>query len=145
MTRLCRVSAALLFSTIALPAGAQERLFRSVDAVQGKQVRLALVGNVTPDCKVGPKPELKVTSPPKHGTLAIRSGKTKAGSLPRCPNLEVPAEGVFFQAPPKFVGDDEVIYQVNPPGGPSRIVTIKITVRPSAAPGQKAKDESTDL
>jgi hypothetical protein len=134
-----------LFSIIAVPACAQERLFRNVDAIQGKQVRLALVGNVSKDCKVGPKPELKVTSAPKHGTLAIRSGKTKAGSLRRCPNLEVPAEGVFFQAQPNFIGDDEVIYQVTPPGGPTRIVTIKISIRPPNAPTQRSKDEPTDL
>src|SRR5919107_1952477 len=115
MIRLCQPSAVLLFSIIAVPVGAQERLFRSVDAVQGKQVRLALVGNVTPDCKVGAKPELKVTSAPKHGTLSIRSGKTKPGSLPRCPNLEVPAEGVFFQAHQNFIGDDEVTYEVTQP------------------------------
>jgi hypothetical protein len=88
---------------------------------------------------------LKVTSAPKHGTLAIRSGKTKPGSLPRCPNLEVPAEGVFFQAHQNFIGDDEVTYEVTRPGGPSRIVTIRISVRATNAPGSKAKEEPTDL
>jgi hypothetical protein len=145
MTGLFKICAALLLGTPAVPASAQERLFRNVEAVQGKQVRLALVGNVTKDCKVGQKPELKVTSAPKHGTLAIRSGKTKPGSLARCPNLEIPAEGVFFQALSNFVGTDEVIYQVTPPGGPSRIVTIRISIRASNAPGSKAKEEATDL
>ena len=145
MTRLYNTSAALLLGTLTLPASAQERVFRNVDAIQGKQVRLALVGNVTKDCKIGPKPELKVTSAPKHGTLAIRSGKTKPGSLPRCPNLEIPAEGVFFQAQPNFIGDDEVIYQVTPPGGPTRIVTIRISIRPTNASSSKAKEEATDL
>jgi hypothetical protein len=145
MSRLYKAFEALLVSTVAVPACAQERLFRNVDAIQGKQVRLALVGNVTKDCKVAPKPELKVTSAPKHGTLAIRSGKTKPGSLPRCPNLEIPAEGVFFQAHANFIGDDEVIYQVTPPGGPTRIVTIRISIRATNAPGPKAKEEPTDL
>ena len=145
MTALVKTFAALLLGTLAAPASAPERLFRNVDADQGKQVRLALVGNVTKDCKVGPKPELKVTSAPKHGTLAIRSGKTKPGSLPRCPNLEIPAEGVFFQARPNFIGDDEVIYQVTPPGGPTRIVTIRISIRATNAPGSKAKEEPADL
>src|SRR5687768_9996331 len=99
MKTLASASASILLITTA-PLVAQEQLFRSVDAVAGKQVRLALIGNVSPDCKVGPKPDVKVVSAPKQGTLAIRSGKTKAGSLARCPSLEVPAEGVFIRRAP---------------------------------------------
>ena len=94
MHNLALASASILLITTA-PLVAQEQLFRSVDAV-------LLVGNVSLDCKVGPKPDVKVVSAPKQGTLAIRSGKTKAGSLARCPSLEVPAEGVFYQARPNF-------------------------------------------
>ena len=54
MKELALASASILLITIA-PLVAQEQLFRSVDAVPGKQVRLALVGNVSPDCKVGPE------------------------------------------------------------------------------------------
>jgi hypothetical protein len=143
MKNFASASASILLITTT-PLVAQEQLFRSVDAVPGKQVRLALVGNVSPDCKIGPKPDVKVVSAPKQGTLAIRSGKTKAGSLPRCPNLEVPAEGVFYQARPNFAGDDEVVYQVTRADGRNQLVTIKINVRGTAAPNQKPK-ESTDL
>ena len=140
-----QASATLFLIIITTPVFAQERLFRSVDAVAGSQVRLGLVGNVTPECKVGPKPELKVVSPPKHGILAVRSGKTKPGSLARCPNLEIPAEGVFYQPAANFNGTDEVVYQVNRPDGRNQIVTIRITVRATSGPGQKPKQEATDL
>jgi hypothetical protein len=55
------------------PLVAQEQLFRSVDAVPGKQVRLALIGNVSPDCKVGPKPDVKVVSAPKQWLPILRA------------------------------------------------------------------------
>jgi hypothetical protein len=142
MKNFASASASILLITTA-PLIAQEQLFRSVDAVPGKQVRLALVGNVSPDCKIGPKADV-IVSAPTQGTLAIRSGKTKAGSLARCPSLEVPAEGVFYQARPNFAGDDQVVYQVTRADGRNQLVTIKINVRGTAAPNQKPK-ESTDL
>ncbi len=144
MIKLLMVSTCILLM-IPAPLFAQERLFRTVDAVAGKQVRLGLVGNVTPDCKVGPKPEVKVVTPPKHGTLAIRSGKTKPGSLARCPSLEVPTEGVFYQAGPKFSGTDEVSYQVTRSDGRNQLVTINIAVRDAGAAAQQPKQEPTDL
>jgi hypothetical protein len=140
-----RIASVGVFLFMPAPLFAQERLFRSVDAAPGKQIRLGLVGNVTPDCKIGAKPEVKVVSPPKHGVLAIRSGKTKPGSLARCPSLEVPAEGVFYQAPPKFSGSDEVVYQVTRPDGRNQVVTVKIGVRGAAEAGQKLKEEPPDL
>jgi hypothetical protein len=110
------------------PAAAQEKVFRSVEAAPGKEARLALIGNVSKECTAGPKPQVKVVTPPKNGTLSIRSGKTKPGSLARCPTLEVPAEGVFYTANPKFSGTDEVVYSVTRPDGRNQLVTIRITV-----------------
>jgi hypothetical protein len=139
------ISANILVLFAGCQAVAQERLFRSVDALPGRQVRLGLVGNVTPECKVGPKPDVKVVTPPKHGVLAIRSGKTKAGSLARCPTLEVPAEGVFYQAAANYSGIDEVVYQVTRADGRNQLVTIRISVRATAAPPRSPKQEGTDL
>ncbi len=79
-------------------ARAQEQTFRTVETAPGKVVRIGLAGNVTKECTVGPMPKVKVVTQPSHGTLAIKSGKTKAGALARCPNLEVPAQGLFYQA-----------------------------------------------
>jgi hypothetical protein len=72
MRNLALASASILLITTA-PLVAQEQLFRSVDAVPGKQVRLALIGNVSPDCKVGPKPDVKVVSAPKQWLPILRA------------------------------------------------------------------------
>jgi hypothetical protein len=124
--------AALLCS--AAPAFAQEKIFRTINAVAGKQVRIALVGNVTKECTPGPKPEVKVLTPPKQGTLALRSGKTKPGSLARCPKLEVPAEGIFYTANPKSSGTDEVVYGLTRSDGRNQLVTVRIAIGGGAKP-----------
>ena len=138
------LASGLAVALAAGPAAAQERLFRSVDAVAGQQLRLGLAGNVTQDCKPGPLPEVKVLAPPKNGQLAVREGKTKAGSLARCPALEVPARGVFYQAKAKFNGSDEVVYEVKRSDGKVQVHTVKISVSEQAKPGAKPQ-ESPDL
>ena len=132
------------FLCAAAPAPAQEQVFRSADAAPGKEARLALIGNVSKECTVGPKPQVKVVTPPKNGTLSIRSGKTKPGSLARCPNLEVPAEGVFYTANPRFNGTDEVVYRVTRPDGRNQMVTIRITVSEKAKPAPQTRG-ATDI
>ena len=119
---------------VVAPTSAQEKVFRNVEAAPGKEIRLALVGNVSKECTLGPKPVVKVLTPPKNGTLSIRSGKTKPGSLARCPNLEVPAEGLFYTANAKFSGTDEVVYGVTRSDGRNQLVTIRITVGQATKP-----------
>ena len=111
------------------PAFAQDQTFRSADAQAGKPVRLGIHGNVSKDCTVGTLPEIKVVTPPKHGALSLKSGKTKAGELARCPKLEVPAKAVFYQSDPKYSGSDEVAYAVKGAEGQVQTLTIKITVK----------------
>src|SRR5215212_8730603 len=122
------LSLALGFST-ADPAFAQDQSFRSADARAGKPVRLGIHGNVSKECAAGALPEIKVITPPKHGALSLKSGKTKAGELARCPKLEVPAKAVFYQSDPKYSGSDEVAYAVKGADGQVQTLTIKITVK----------------
>ena len=111
------------------PAFAQDQTFRSADAQAGKPVRLGIHGNVSKECATGALPEIKVVTPPKHGALSLKSGKTKAGELARCPKLEVPAKAVFYQSDPKYSGLDEVAYAVKGANGQVRTLTIRITVK----------------
>ncbi len=129
------------------PAGAQEQVFRTADVPPGKQVRLGVYGNVSKECTVGPMPEIKVATPPKHGQLAIRNMKTKPGTLKRCASLEVPIQNVFYQAPAKYNGPDEVAYEVKQADGRVRVLTVKINVSDKAKPDAKpeAKSEGADL
>jgi hypothetical protein len=126
------------------PVLAQDKVYRSADAVSGKRVRLGAYENVSKECAPGPLPEIKVLTPPKNGSLTVSHGKTKAGALPRCPKLEVPAQGVFYQANPRYTGVDEVAYEVKRSDRPTQSVTVKITVGAQAKPGSAAK-EGTDL
>ena len=113
---------------------------RSVEAVSGKSTRLGVHGDVTKDCKLGPLPEIRITTSPKHGALTVRQGKSKAGSLKRCPSLEVPVQGVFYEANPGYAGPDEVAYTVVRAGQPTLSVTMKITVAAQAKAGAESKD-----
>jgi hypothetical protein len=111
------------------PAFAQDQVFRSADVQAGKPVRLGIHGNVSKECSAGALPEIKVVTPPKHGALSLKSGKTKAGELARCPKLEVPAKAVFYQSDPKYSGSDEVAYALKGADGQVQTLTIKITVK----------------
>jgi hypothetical protein len=135
---------ALGFLCAMTPAWAQEKLFRSIEAAPGKETRLALVGNVSKECTPGAKPQVKVVTPPRNGTLSVRSGKTKPGSLARCPTLEVPAEGIFYTAKAGFNGADEVVYSVTRPDGRNQLVTIRITVGAKTKPAPQAEG-ATDI
>ena len=143
MTRSLRTLAIGLALTVG-PTLAQEKVVRSVDAVSGKSTRLTVHGDVTKDCKLGPLPEIRITTSPKHGALTVRQGKSKAGSLKRCPNLEVPIQGVFYQANAGYAGSDEVAYTVVRAGQATQAVTVKITVAAQAKPGAD-KDGGLDL
>jgi hypothetical protein len=124
----------LLFLGMARPVFAQEQLFRTVKATAGKPLRLALIANLKRDCTAGPMPDVRVLTPPTRGTLAIRSGKLKAGSLKRCPELEVQVQGVFYQANRGLSGNDAVVFEVKRPDGTTHLVTLKIEISPQQAP-----------
>jgi hypothetical protein len=107
---------------------------RSAEAVAGKSLRLGTYGNVQKDCTSGPLPTVRVLTPPKHGELNVRSGNLKAGRITRCPNLRATAQGVFYQASPKYSGTDEVSFEVKSASGKVETHTVRITVKDAQAP-----------
>lgn len=129
--------AALVVTGACFSASAQEQLYRTAEVASGKQTRIAIYGNVSKECTAGQPPDIKVVKPPAHGTLAVRSGKTKPGSLARCPALEVLAQGVFYQPNPKYMGADEVAFEVKRSDGRNQAVTVKITVSDKPKPDAK--------
>jgi hypothetical protein len=142
----CAPAAALALALAAgAPALAQEKVMRSVEAASGKSTRLGVHGDVTKDCKLGPLPEIRITMSPKHGALTVRQGKNKAGDMKRCPSLEVPVQGVFYQANAGYAGSDEVAYTVVRAGQATLSITMKITVGAQAKPGAGSKDGGLDL
>ena len=45
-----------------------------------KDIQIGLYINVQPDCTSGPLPSIRLSSPPEHGKVAVKSGKVKAGA-----------------------------------------------------------------
>jgi hypothetical protein len=142
LSRLIILTATLL---LAGPATAQEQLYRTVNVAQGARVRLGIHGNVSSTCEVGALPEIKVVTPPKNGSLAVSSGKTKAGALARCATLEVPAQAVFYQPNPRYSGSDEVAYQVTRADRPTQTITIRIMVGGAAKPARPDRGRGIEL
>lgn len=131
-------SALVLALAAAHPATAQDnKIYRSTEAVTGKSLRLGVYGNVSKECTTGSLPEVKVATPPKNGSLAVKTGNLKAGTVARCPNLEVPVQGVFYQSNPKYTGADEVAYEVKHQNGRVQSLSVKIMVTGGAKPGTK--------
>jgi hypothetical protein len=145
MSMIQLAAAALALGLFASGTMAQtDSVHRSAEAVAGKPLRIGIYGNVKKDCSAGPLPELKVVTPPKHGTLAIRTGKVKTNRIANCPNLETPIRGVFYQATAGYTGVDEISYEVRSAEGKVRSHSVRINV--SNQPNPKAKpSEPTDL
>ena len=144
MTRLAGwVLGAALFGAGA-PASAQtSQMFRSAEVVAGRPARLGVVSNLTRDCKLGPLAEVRVVTPPKNGTLEVRDAKQKTPEKARCPNLETSVKAIFYQAPARYRGDDQVVFEIKNADGQLRSVTVKITV--AERPKDGAKAEGQDL
>ena len=72
--------ASLGFALGAGQALAQDKIYRSAEAVSGKEVRLSMHANVSKDCKPGPLPEIKVVATAKHGVVAVKRGRSRQAS-----------------------------------------------------------------
>src|SRR5829696_4841257 len=130
---------ALFLVALGAPAPAQTSVYRSVNAASGKPVRVRVVTNLKKDCTVGAPAAIRVVTPPKNGSLVVKNGKLKTPADYRCPNIETPVQGVFYQSNPKYTGSDEVAFEVKTADGTTQAISIKITVgdKPVGAPKEK--------
>jgi hypothetical protein len=142
--RMAGAVATLCLFALGDPALAQTSVYRSVDAEAGKPVRVRVVTNLKKDCTVGAPAAIRVVTPPKNGSLVVKNGKLKTPADYRCPNVETPVQGVFYQSKPKYTGSDEVAFEVKTAEGNTQSISIKINVsdKPAAAPKGK---EGVDL
>jgi hypothetical protein len=125
-----------------------DSVFRNQETAPGKPLRIGVYANVEKDCKIGPPLEVKVLTPPKNGSLAVRNVKIKTDRIKNCPGLEVPVQAVLYQSNASYKGPDEVVYEVKQPDGKIRSHTVRITVtdKPAAPAGGAAKkDDAVDL
>ena len=99
----------------------------------GRRLDWAYLATSLRTARQGPPAEVRVVTTPSNGVLAIRSGKAKIGSSGRCPNVETPIKGVFYQPNPGFTGRDEVAFEVKSATGKLVVHNVEITVKPRPA------------
>jgi hypothetical protein len=129
------LAAVLLLAPVA--AHAQAGAYRSATVAPGKTTRIGMVSALKKDCAIGPLTDVKVVTAPKHGTLNVKSAKVKTPATFRCPNVETPVQGVFYQPNKGYTGADEVKYEIKGLDGNTRQVTVQITVSDKPATGTK--------
>lgn len=136
--------AASLVGALALSCAAASAqtnsIYRNVEANSGKAARVGVHVSVRPDCSADKLPEIKVLTPPKNGSLNVRTGKVKTNRIPKCPNLETPAQALFYVPGAKYTGSDEVSYEVRTPDGKVTSHTVRITVTDKPGPEAKPQD-----
>lgn len=125
----------LLVAGSALAEGA---VSRTATIAPGKPARLAVVTALKKDCSIGEVGSIRIVTPPKSGSLVIKTGKTKTPASFRCPNVETPVQALFYQPNGKFTGQDEVAYETKAPDGSTENFTVKINV--TDKPGAPKKD-----
>jgi hypothetical protein len=133
---------------LALASGAgiaqTNQTFRTQQVVSGKPARLGFVSTLGKDCNPVPLGDIRVKTPPKTGSLAIREGKVKSS---RCANKEMNVKFVMYEAPAKYTGDDQVVLEVKHSDGRLEAMTIRIEVRNQqpSTPGSTQKKETKEL
>ncbi len=85
------------------------------------------------DCNPLGQIEVKVTSPPDHGTVHVTSGlnfsEHRPGDPPYfCDARRTPATIVTYQAAPAYTGSDVSVFQIFFPDGRAPTVRTDITV-----------------
>ena len=122
--------------------------YRSQTVPPGKASRIAVITALKRDCSIGPVGSVRVVTAPKNGSLVVRSGKLKTPASFRCPNVETPAEALFYQPNASYSGPDEVTYETRTPDGVVQGFTVRITVSGKPAdtkPSDKKDGDSLDL
>jgi hypothetical protein len=115
-------------AAIAAPATAITK-----DIFSGGESMIAGMNNVNLDCSSGPIPEVRVVSPPIHGsmrtarTIVVASQNTD--NLARCNGKLVDAAGVYYKSTVGFVGVDTVTVDVDFRYGTIRRFVYTLNVR----------------
>jgi hypothetical protein len=111
-----RLSIALLSFAIAGFAAssvlAQATNYTSVETTSGTPIRVSYHASAHNNCTPALPPTIKVTEPPKSGTLEVRKGTLATDRVPGCGRISVPVQVVFYNSKEGYVGPDHVIYEV---------------------------------
>jgi uncharacterized membrane protein len=105
---------------------------REVKAAAGKEVRVAVYGDIRPDCTSGPLPAIRLVTAPAHGAVNVKRGTLKATNYKQCLATEVPVFVAFYRAAGNFSGSDEFVLEVGL-AGRKELQHFRVNV--SGAPG----------
>jgi hypothetical protein len=104
------------------------------NVVSGHEVRINWGISVDPDCRSNGQVVMRVTQPPQHGRVSIRS----AGVFPNfpgsnvrnvCNRRRVPGVEAYYRSEPGYLGFDSVGFETIFPNGDYRQHTANIQVR----------------
>ena len=132
-----------LFTTISVasPALSQSINYKSVEIVAGVVSQIDYFATGKKDCTSASPPSIKVLTPPKHGLLTIRRGTMTTNKIPNCPNLQTPANVVFYTGNAGYAGPDEIVYEVTDAKGEIAIYNITATVKEGPKPAIKPQEQ----
>jgi len=110
----------------------QENHQRSV--FSGNESRSAAMNNVKMDCSSGPRPHVRIVTPPSNGAIHLRPIRyvvDRGMGNPRshCNGKTVNAVGVFYRSKAKHAGADSVVLEVDFKQGRVNRYTYAIQVR----------------
>jgi hypothetical protein len=134
-----------IVSLVPWQAGAQDSTHRSASVGSGQQIRLNAYMNINRDCSAGAPPEVRVITPPRNGSLSIRSGRGRSPRAGKCENVDAPVRLVVYQSNRGFIGDDQVVYEVKKADGATEAQSVTITVTPPTATSPTRKNESEKI
>ncbi len=113
----------------------EERVYQSARALSGKEVRVGIFARAnTKDCKPLQLPDIEVIAPPKNGALTIRVLTITTTRYPNCPNLKLPAQVLFYQSAPDYVGSDSISFMVTFENGQKQAHSLAISVTKEGQP-----------
>ena len=137
--------AAALLCLATMKVVAQDSTHRSATVPSGQQLRLSAHFNINRNCSTGAAPEVRVTTPPRHGSLSIRSGTARSPQFGSCKNVDAPARLVIYQSNRGYTGEDRVTYEVVKANGGTEAQTVTITVSPAPTSAPVNRGEKIDL
>jgi hypothetical protein len=86
----------------------------------GQEVRMLALNNTAGECSGFPIPEVRISEPPRSGTIIVRYGVSRfPENAPQCAGRGVPGLGVYYRPNPGFSGRDRARIESGAAGQPS--------------------------
>ena len=113
-------------------AETQAPLRRSV--FTGNEMRMATFSVLNADCTSGPRPDVRIVTPPANGTVhfdAVVAAVDRPAGDPRvqCNGKRADSVAIFYRARKGFVGEDAVVIEIDFKNGFTRRFAYAIDVR----------------